>query len=74
MTDKPNIVLVHGAFVRPHTALRCELLLAPVHVARVLLRKCVRDAVLLEFALPIESHLAQITIERRSVVQSLVSD
>jgi hypothetical protein len=38
---------MHDTFVHQHTAFRCEILLASVHVAHEWLGKSVRDAVLL---------------------------
>ena len=63
---------VNGTFVILHATLRCKLLFALVHVARVRLRKRVHDTVLFQICLLIESLLAQITTERRSIVHTLV--
>jgi hypothetical protein len=51
-------LLMHCTFVLQHIALPSELLLAPVNVARVRLRKCVHDAVFFESCLVIELLLA----------------
>ncbi len=57
-------ILVQHEFVLLHIAFLRKLLLAPVYVARVRLRKCVRDAVLLCFMLRTKSSVAFVASER----------
>jgi hypothetical protein len=64
--------LVYFAFVLLHIAFQRKHLFASIYIACVRLRECVRDAVPFEFALLIESLLAQFTDKRRSIVHALM--